>query len=530
MKADAKTIRNILFFGFLTYLPVSLLFFAFSMFVNVQENHNQRANYIANETNVVSLENEIIVKNLGSLFSDISYLAYTFQNYEQIFRGENYKQLQENWEAFLASKKVYFKLRFIDVNGNEMIRVNYTEDGPYTSGAEELENKRDRYYFKDAIALGKDQIYMSRLDLNEEHGEIEQPLRPVIRFAVTVYDGQGNLEGMIVISYSANNLLTDFEDISSTSLGDVFLLNSAGHWLDNSISRGKEWAFMYENKSDISFNTEHPAVWQEINAKGRGVLISERGMYVYSSIAPGQSNTPNIGTNKFDFIVSAEEKWRIVSFIPSDRDNGIVFNDDIFQIALLTLNNQKLAVLLILILALGFGFLLNFVRSSKEKMRYYSFDPLTKVYNRRAGFELLEKTHRQLSKTGEELCVCFIDINGLKGVNDSLGHARGDELIRCVINVVKKCIRRSDFIIRIGGDEFLIIFVGAGVAQAEEIWVQICSNFKLINQTGNKPFIISVSHGIEACKFDINEFIDKIVNAADEKMYHEKRIVHANAK
>jgi diguanylate cyclase (GGDEF)-like protein len=227
-------------------------------------------------------------------------------------------------------------------------------------------------------------------------------------------------------------------------------------------------------------------------------------------------------------VLSAETKWLIVSYIPNNIEKGIIFNNNLISIALYTIKQQSLIVPIILVISVVLTSMYAANRAARKKTLALSFDPLTYAYNRKSGFELLEKTHKKMLKSGGRLCVCYIDVNHLKEVNDTFGHETGDELISCIINVVKKHIRQSDFIIRIGGDEFLIILANTDLIQAEEIWRRICQGFDTINQTGNKPYKISVSHGIEEFKLDINEFIDNIVNSADEKMYNEKRILHSH--
>ncbi len=168
---------------------------------------------------------------------------------------------------------------------------------------------------------------------------------------------------------------------------------------------------------------------------------------------------------------------------------------------------------------------------SKEKIKYFSeYDAMTGVLNRRAGFELLNKIYRDFMKDKGKVSICFSDINGLKEVNDNLGHEVGDELILTIVDQIKKNIRESDFIIRLGGDEFLIIFVGSDIVQAESIWNRIHDDFRKINEMENRKYIISASHGIEEFKFNSDEYIDEIINLADEKMYNEKRIIKKDFK
>ena len=150
------------------------------------------------------------------------------------------------------------------------------------------------------------------------------------------------------------------------------------------------------------------------------------------------------------------------------------------------------------------------------------YDGLTKVYNRRSG---LPKLSRMINSDDEAkiYSLCYIDINGLKQVNDQLGHKYGDDLIKTVVDVVKKQIRGDDFVIRLGGDEFLIVFQDVDVKVAENIWKRISKAYEAINKSLEKPYIISVSHGVVGCSNKDECSVDTLIKIADEKMYEEKR-------
>jgi diguanylate cyclase (GGDEF)-like protein len=122
-----------------------------------------------------------------------------------------------------------------------------------------------------------------------------------------------------------------------------------------------------------------------------------------------------------------------------------------------------------------------------------------------------------------KVSLCFIDINGLKKVNDTLGHDAGDELILTVVNVIKQVIRETDFIIRMGGDEFIIVFVNISIEEAERVWERILGIFDQINNTKSKPYIVSVSHGIIEYDTIDESGIEGLIKSADKKMYTEKR-------
>jgi diguanylate cyclase (GGDEF)-like protein len=134
---------------------------------------------------------------------------------------------------------------------------------------------------------------------------------------------------------------------------------------------------------------------------------------------------------------------------------------------------------------------------------------------------LSEKERRKI-----EISLCFIDVNGLKQVNDILGHKMGDELLQSVTAVIQSAIRENDFVARMGGDEFIIVFSGIGKEVAEKIWDRICDIFKEINETENRPYAISVSHGIVSCDKDSKQIsADEFIKQADALMYKQKRVM-----
>lgn len=149
----------------------------------------------------------------------------------------------------------------------------------------------------------------------------------------------------------------------------------------------------------------------------------------------------------------------------------------------------------------------------EEKLKKQAaYDELTGVLNRRAGFELL----RSKGSTGR-LVLCYIDLDDLKKINDNYGHATGDAVIITLCNTIKPFIREDDFICRVGGDEFIVIFQNCTALEVELIIERIKQ--KLKEQTGE--FEIDFSYGIseyEANKFSISQLIEQ----ADNSMYKNK--------
>ncbi|SHH93255.1 sensor domain-containing diguanylate cyclase [Clostridium grantii] len=149
------------------------------------------------------------------------------------------------------------------------------------------------------------------------------------------------------------------------------------------------------------------------------------------------------------------------------------------------------------------------------------FDEMTGVLNRRAGLDRLTKAIDKKHTLGVNLIICFIDIDGLKKVNDNFGHAYGDMLIKFVVEAINKIRISSENIVRLGGDEFLIIFQDSTIEKSKIQLAQIINEVDNINNTMEMPFKISFSYGIEEYKSIWK--IDEFVESADKKMYEDKR-------
>jgi diguanylate cyclase (GGDEF)-like protein len=168
-----------------------------------------------------------------------------------------------------------------------------------------------------------------------------------------------------------------------------------------------------------------------------------------------------------------------------------------------------------------------------EMTEYFNemmYDQLTHTFNRKAGLSKLSRLVQFDNGRHLKLSMCFIDINGLKEVNDLLGHKFGDELIVDAVEGIKKEIREEDFIIRMGGDEFLIVFRGIDEEHAESAWQRINHQYNRINKTEDRRYIISVSHGVVAFDNYEKSELEMLIRTADDRMYIEKKYIKEELK
>jgi diguanylate cyclase (GGDEF)-like protein len=85
----------------------------------------------------------------------------------------------------------------------------------------------------------------------------------------------------------------------------------------------------------------------------------------------------------------------------------------------------------------------------------------------------LQELYANALEKKRNLTLCFMDLNGLKEVNDKLGHANGDEMLITIVRAIMQEIRQSDFVVRMGGDEFLVVLPDANIEQGEIVWQRI---------------------------------------------------------
>lgn len=326
-----------------------------------------------------------------------------------------------------------------------------------------------------------------------------------------------------IIAYLDINFLYDFYNIHLISK-DGYLLNEFFANFDNAI---------YKNLSLL-----YPDEWQTMLSNNSGQIISYNGIFTYRllenkiytiqgfaikqnpyflvSIKPLNANDSPYFLNVHSFFKFIDFRYNIIYWII-----GYIW---IIGTSIITLY-----------------IVLNIIKNSNLA----SLDDLTGLFNRRSGFAKINKLINELSYSGlkqyvmnilirfiyfrkitQSLHFCVIDIDGLKQVNDSLGHKYGDELIVTIAHYLKKSLNRGEFIIRMGGDEFVIVFINRDSADIEKYWNNLLNEFTEKNNTHAYKFNLKVSHGV--VEYIRGNDILRCLIQADELMYKEKRLHKVN--
>lgn len=202
--------------------------------------------------------------------------------------GELMEASRERVEGlFLAlseTKLVYNQVRFIDLSGREVVRVDSNRRRAWVVPHEELQDKSQRYYFQKTVALEPGHVYVSPLDLNRERGEIERPYRPVIRYATPVFVGEESA-GIVVTNMFGNVFLDPIRDYGSEETGVQALVDQDGFYLGHS-QRKKEWGGPNDLDTGEGLRRDYGEAAETVLRREAGTIDIEQCVASYRRIRP----------------------------------------------------------------------------------------------------------------------------------------------------------------------------------------------------------------------------------------------------
>jgi len=149
-----------------------------------------------------------------------------------------------------------------------------------------------------------------------------------------------------------------------------------------------------------------------------------------------------------------------------------------------------------------------------------SKDLLTGAFTRRSGEEYLDLQFRIASRTSTPLCVLFVDIDNFKSVNDEFGHEQGDLILKQTTHALQKCLRRSDQLIRWGGEEFVVVLPNTDIEHILPVLNRLREN-----TLGQRPDGVPVTISIGSSEL-IHDGCDDwvlMIEKADHRMYEAKK-------
>ncbi|WP_172379054.1 sensor domain-containing diguanylate cyclase [Vibrio sp. Vb339] len=502
--------------------------------------------------------------------------------------------LQDLWVMLARGQKYYSQLRYLDLAGNEVFRVNY-KDGKATVVPEnELQNKSSRDYYKMLQKLEIGDVSSRGIDLEMENGEIIHPLTPALRIMTPVAEGN-RIIGYFIANLNMLEIYKRLHYQIGASAAVPVILNKTGHVIMGP-DPAESFGHVLESRSDNTYAKLYPALWKDIQSNSSSSYFDGKNWYFHSDISPKikQFAGPiymvlHIENQHFSSQYRQEKQAIVVQIITlsflismisagfvlwnsnhkknsiesqlakaamngmsalviTDRNNRIIkvnqeftrvsgyeledvkgrqpsmfasgrYNEE-FYIKMWSIikekgmwegevvNRRKDGSLITEILRI------QTIKDSKDVIQFYvaSFvdiskhkelenklrnlsekDALAGCWNRRKfDLELRDECSRMNRyPTREQSCLAILDIDHFKRINDRFGHDYGDRVIQTVAQVLQRECRETDFVARIGGEEFGVILPHTTTEEAEYVLnrLRIAVSIELDN-------VVTVSGGI----------------------------------
>ena len=472
-------------------------------------------------------------------------------------------QLAKLFELVMQASPAYYQVRLIAAHdhGLEHVRVDRDGTGLVRVTGDELQEKGHYPYVFDTARLAAGEIYLSRITINHEVGTHFVRDMPTIQLATPVLGAAGSVLGVVVINVDLNGA---FAQLAADLPKDVrlFLANGDGDFL---VHPDPAQAFAFDRGRRALVQEEFPETRDLVLRKTDQVLFVARdGAYaadpVVAAFISRKVNAASMEkhlvlgltqplttvlervdtlagvtlrivlalgfvcivlaallaravTRPINSMTRAVERFadgELATGLPLDRRDEIGVLARCFH-RMCKQIQQQIAEL-------------NCRREEMESLARH--DPLTGLANRRLLVEHAEHAFASARRDNERLAVLFIDLDRFKPINDNLGHAVGDLLLKAVAERIRGVIRESDTPARIGGDEFVVLLemiqddIDAQTV-AEKIRVALNQPFEIVEHGEEHRIAVSACIGIAFYPEDGTDMIE-LSRHADEAMYRAK--------
>ncbi len=165
----------------------------------------------------------------------------------------------------------------------------------------------------------------------------------------------------------------------------------------------------------------------------------------------------------------------------------------------------------------------NMLNAMLQKLnRMWVYDTLTGVFNRAGFFKFAPSIIREAISKKHKLFVLFLDLDGLKMINDKYGHDEGDAFIRAMGNILSKVHGHGELLMRYGGDEFVVLTQNYTREDAEKYIARVQVGINNYNASSGKPYLLDASMGYSIVDPEENMNLEELIESADKEMYKVK--------
>lgn len=287
---NIRDIKRILKIYIAVIIPIFII--TISIFDYLSKSEIEKTKEILKEGQKQRAEvvNYVIENDLKRAYDDLLVIKNSNESdgYINNTNEDTITQMKELLLRVATNKKNFDQLRLLDNSGKEIIRVDNEDKGAYLVPNDKLQDKSDRYYYKETSKLSKDEVFISDMDLNMENGEIEVPNKPTIRISTPIYSYDNVYQGILSVNYLAQDILTTISKQygdSSYSFVKPALINDKGYYLCN-IDSNKNFGFMFQDKKDNTIAIDDLELWNEMKSKKTGYYENGREVSFFMNVNP----------------------------------------------------------------------------------------------------------------------------------------------------------------------------------------------------------------------------------------------------
>lgn len=285
MKSNKKVQFIIIFL--VIFFMLGIFPFSIYLYSKYTEAINHRDRYITLQRELLEQLDNRINQIHHDIIKDLEFVLSSFTFSEFIENSRMIEATEKDWLKLSELKGRYDQIRFLDARGMEVIRINYNNGAPALVPRDQLQDKSNRYYFKNILPYGDRAIHVSYLDLNIENGMVEMPPKPMLRYSVPVFNRAGEFKGALVFNYLAEHMLTMLSEEIEMHNSGIYLMNPDGYFMAGT-DKDRLWGFMYEDKKEEtmfnkpflpnSFDREITTINDQVFIQ-RKVLLSKSNSY-----------------------------------------------------------------------------------------------------------------------------------------------------------------------------------------------------------------------------------------------------------
>ncbi|MDP3228573.1 MAG: GGDEF domain-containing protein [Acidovorax sp.] len=487
----------------------------------------------------------------GSVARDTAFLA------KAAAVEQDLGHLTELFQASVVAHPAYLQIRFISAqdHGLELVRVDRQGETSIVAAAEDLQEKAHFPFVFEALTLAPGQVYVSEFGINHE-GLADAEALPMFSMASPVVSG-GRVQGVVVVRLAAAKFLGNFDD----SLPSAFGFYMSNRWGDFLVHPDATQTFGFDRGQRILIQDTFAPTAALISGAQTTAVFSQPGTadneaLVYSFVrmpygrddesrfmvvglsqplAAVQGEVLDLGRSIFKILLvlsvvgvllaawvsrvvtqplqamvnaaQAFSQGRPHGALPLDR------NDEVGELAR-SFHDMEQQI----------SRQMTELNASRDAMAHLAHhDPLTALPNRRMFEQRLAQVLELSRRSGRSCALFFVDLDDFKAINDTCGHAVGDEVLQAVARTITGAVRQVDTVARLAGDEFTVLCENVDTEEASlQIATKLEQAFEAPLSIDGQPFPVRASIGVSLFPRDAQD-AHTLMASADAAMYRIKQ-------